>query len=87
MNVKPQTADMHNALTYDFDQVKPDSTVVELEWEKVAVPFKVAVDVHPVVEASLQKQLRNLRSTPGSAGMKPRTICSRRRPITICADL
>lgn len=60
VNVKPQTADMHNALTYDFDQVKPDSTVVELEWEKVAVPFKVAVDVHPIVEASLQKQLRNL---------------------------
>jgi tetratricopeptide (TPR) repeat protein len=60
INVKPQAADMHNALTYDFDQVKADSTVVELEWEKVAVPFKVAVDVHPVVEASLQKQLRNL---------------------------
>jgi Protein of unknown function (DUF2911) len=60
VNVKPATADMHNALTYDFDQVKPDSTVVELEWEKVAVPFRVAVDVHPVVEASLQKQLRNL---------------------------
>jgi len=60
VNVKPQPAEMHNALTYDFDQVKPDSTVVELEWEKVAVPFKVAVDVHPIVEASLQKQLRNL---------------------------
>ena len=60
VNVKPQAADMHNALTYDFDQVKADSTVVELEWEKVAVPFKVGVDVHPIVEASLQKQLRNL---------------------------
>lgn len=60
VNVKPQTAEMHNALTYDFDQVKPDSTVVELEWEKVAVPFKVAVNVHDVVEASLKKQLRNL---------------------------
>lgn len=60
VNVKPHTAEMHNALTYDFDDVKPDSTVVELEWEKVAVPFKVAVDVHPLVEASLQKQLRNL---------------------------
>ncbi len=60
VNVKPQTAEMHNALTYDFDQVTPDSTVVELEWEKVAVPFKVAVDVHPLVEASLKNQLRNL---------------------------
>jgi tetratricopeptide (TPR) repeat protein len=60
VTVKPQPAEMHNALTYDFDQVKPDSTVVELEWEKVAVPFKVSVDVHAVVEASAKKQLRGL---------------------------
>ena len=58
--VKPKAADMHNALTYDFDQLQPDSAVIELEWEKVAVPFKVSVDVHDVVEASLKKQLRNL---------------------------
>jgi len=60
VNVKPQAADMHNALTYDFDQLQPDSAVVVLEWEKVAVPFKVGVDVHDVVQASLKKQLRNL---------------------------
>ena len=60
VTVKPKAADMHNALTYDFDELQPDSAVVELEWEKVAVPFKVAVDVHDVVEASLKKQLRNL---------------------------
>lgn len=58
--VKPHASEMHEALTYDFDDVKPDSTVVALEWEKVAVPFKVGVDVHPIVEASLKKQLRNL---------------------------
>jgi len=60
VNVKPATADMHNALTYDFDELTPNSTVVELKWEKVAVPFKVAVDVHSTVQASLKKQLRNL---------------------------
>jgi tetratricopeptide (TPR) repeat protein len=60
VNVKPKAADMHNALTYDFDQLQPDSAVVLLEWEKVAVPFKVGVDVHSVVQASLKKQLRNL---------------------------
>jgi Protein of unknown function (DUF2911) len=60
VTVKPTTADMHNALTYDFDQLQPDSAVVELEWEKVAVPFKVSVDVHSLVQASLKKQLRNL---------------------------
>jgi tetratricopeptide (TPR) repeat protein len=60
VNVKPQPADLHNALTYDFDQVQPDSAVVEMEWEKVAVPFKISVDVHDIVEASLKKQVRNL---------------------------
>ncbi|MGB9236170.1 MAG: DUF2911 domain-containing protein [Terriglobales bacterium] len=60
VTVKPHAVDMHEALTYDFDDVKPDSTVVVLEWEKVAVPFKVGVDVHGVVEASLKKQLRGL---------------------------
>jgi len=60
VNVKPQAAEMHNALTYDFDDVKPESTVVVMEWEKVAVPFKVGVDVHSVVEASTKKQLRSL---------------------------
>ncbi|HEY4843869.1 MAG TPA: DUF2911 domain-containing protein [Terriglobales bacterium] len=60
VTVKPKAADMHNALTYDFDDLKPDSAVVELEWEKVAVPFKVSVAVHDIVDASLKKQLRNL---------------------------
>jgi tetratricopeptide (TPR) repeat protein len=60
VTVKPTAADVHNALTYDFDQLQPDSAVVELEWEKIAVPFKVSVDVHGVVQASLKKQLRNL---------------------------
>jgi len=60
VNVKPVAANMHNALTYDFDQLQPNSTVIDLEWEKVAVPFKVSVDVHSVVEADLKKQLRNL---------------------------
>src|SRR5271163_1773733 len=59
VTVKPKPADMHNALTYDFDQLQPDSAVVVLEWEKVAAPFKVSVDVGEVVQASLKKQLRS----------------------------
>jgi tetratricopeptide (TPR) repeat protein len=58
VQVKPRPSDMHNALTYDFDDVKPDSTVVTMQWEKVAVPFKVGVDVHSVVQASMKNQLR-----------------------------
>ena len=60
VTVKPATADLHNALAYDFDQVQPDSTVVVMSWDKVAVPFKVAVNLPQTVEASLHNQLRGL---------------------------
>jgi len=60
VSVKPQTAEFHDALTYDFDEVKPDSTVITLRWDKVAVPFKVAVKVNDIVEASVQRQIRGL---------------------------
>jgi tetratricopeptide (TPR) repeat protein len=60
VTVKPRAADWHDALTYEFDQLQADSAVVELEWEKVAVPFAVSVDVHDLVQASLKKQLRDL---------------------------
>lgn len=60
VSVKPQASEFHEALVYDFDQLKPDSTVVTMRWEKMAVPFKVSVDVPHIVQASLDKQLRSL---------------------------
>jgi hypothetical protein len=60
VSVKPQPADLHEALTYDFDDVKPDSAVVTLRWEKIAVPFKVEVKVNEIVEASINRQIRGL---------------------------
>ena len=60
ITVKPQTAELHDALTYDFDDVKPDSTVITLRWDKVAVPFKVGVKVNDIVEASIPRQIRGL---------------------------
>jgi len=58
--VKPQTAEFHEALTYDFDDVSPDTSVVTLRWEKVGVPFKVGVNTHEIVEQKLHNQLRGL---------------------------
>jgi tetratricopeptide (TPR) repeat protein len=60
VTVKPAVTEMHNSLTYDFDDVQPASAVVTMAWEKVAVPFKVGVDVHDIVEASVKKQIRGL---------------------------
>ena len=60
VNGKPQAAELHDARTYDFDDVKPDSTVVTMRWEKVAVPFKVHVNVNDIVAASLHRQMHGL---------------------------
>jgi tetratricopeptide (TPR) repeat protein len=58
--VKPSASDFHDALIYEFDDLKPDSAVVTLRWDKLAVPFKVSVNVPQVVEQSLAKQFRGI---------------------------
>jgi hypothetical protein len=60
VTVKPQTAELHDALVYDFDDLKADSAVVTLRWDKVAVPFKVAVNVNDLVTASIHRQIHGL---------------------------
>lgn len=60
VTVKPVTSEFHDALVYGFDQLTPDSALVTLRWDKLAVPFKVAVNVPQTVEASLDKQFRGI---------------------------
>lgn len=60
VTVKPQPSDMHETLTYDFDDVKTDSAIATLRWEKVAVPFKVGVDVKEIVPADLHAELQGI---------------------------
>jgi tetratricopeptide (TPR) repeat protein len=60
VTVKPQTSEFTEALTYEFDDLKPDSAVITMRWDKVAVPFKVAVNVNEVVEQDMRKHLRGL---------------------------
>lgn len=60
VTVKPQAAELHDALAYDFDEVKPDATTVTMRWEKVAVPFKVHVNVNDIVTASIHNQIHGM---------------------------
>jgi len=61
VTVKPQTAELHDALTYDFDDLKADSAVATLRWEKVAVPFRISVNVNDILAESLHRQLRGIQ--------------------------
>src|SRR5262249_48451174 len=40
--------------------VKPESAVVTLRWEKLDVPFTVGVDVHALMKESLHHQLQGI---------------------------
>jgi tetratricopeptide (TPR) repeat protein len=59
VDVKPQPAEFREALTYTFDDIKPESAAATLRWEKLAVPFHVSVDVKAITERSIRNQLRN----------------------------
>jgi hypothetical protein len=59
VDVKPQPAEFREALTYTFDDIKPESAAATMRWEKLAVPFHVSVDVKAITERSIRNQLRN----------------------------
>ena len=57
VTVKPRPNEMEEALEYEFEDLKPDSATVTLKWEKLAVPFKVAVSDDATV-ANIRGQMR-----------------------------
>lgn len=59
VDVKPQPAEFREALTYTFDDIKPESAAATLRWEKLAVPFHISVDVNSLVLRTIHNQLRN----------------------------
>jgi tetratricopeptide (TPR) repeat protein len=58
VQVKQQPSEFHESLTYDFADVKPDSAVAVLQWDKTAIPFRVAIDLNKTVEARVSDTLR-----------------------------
>ena len=60
VTVKPHPDEMFEQVTYTFDDVKPDSALATLRWEKLAVPFQIGVDVKAVVLRSIKNELRNV---------------------------
>lgn len=60
VKVKPVAADKSvEWLKYEFADQTPNSAVVQLQWEKLIIPFKVEVDVVATQLASFRKELRS----------------------------
>lgn len=75
VTVKPQASEMHDALTYDFDDVKPTSAVVKLQWEKLAVPFTVSANETDVTLASLRDEMRSGKQYVWESGAEAAQYC------------
>src|SRR6266704_3185245 len=54
VSAKPHAAESFDVLTYVFEDVKEDSAAATLRWEKLAVPFRISVDVKAVVLKSVK---------------------------------
>jgi hypothetical protein len=60
VKVKPVAADKSvEWLKYEFTGQTPESAVVQLQWEKQVIPFKISVDVVKTQIASFRKELRS----------------------------
>src|SRR3989454_2534380 len=56
VNVKPKPlAEAKEALEFDFEDLKPDSTAVTLKWEKLGIPFTVSIK-------DAEQTLQNIRA-------------------------
>ena len=59
VTVTPQPlAENQERLAYTFDDVTNNSATASLRWEKLRVPFKIAVDLPSTVRASITNTLR-----------------------------
>lgn len=60
VTVKPRAIEMEEALEYEFEDLKAESVVVTMKWEKLAVPFQVAVKDEESVLPSIREEMRGL---------------------------
>jgi hypothetical protein len=59
VTVKPGEGPIEESLAYTFEDVKSDSAVATLRWEKVTVPFRIAVSKDVTVE-KIRADLRGI---------------------------
>lgn len=59
-DVTPRACAMTKQVTYEFTDVTVDASTLVLRWEKLEVPMRISVDVHGIIVAGLDAQLRGL---------------------------
>ena len=66
VKVKPVKIDKSvEWLKYEFAEQTSSNAIVQLQWEKLMIPFKIEVDVNKTQIASFRKELRGDKVLPG----------------------
>ena len=60
VKVKPAVGPHREAMTFAFNELKPDGATISLEWAAAVVPFGVSVDTKAITLASLRREMRHL---------------------------
>lgn len=79
VNVKPRPIEMDEALEYEFEDLKPDSATVTLKWEKIGVPFKVAINDAEATLANIRNQMRGRAQYEWQAPNQAARFCLARK--------
>ena len=61
VTVKPHPSEMQEALQYSFEDLKPESATVTMTWDKLAVPFRIAVNDQATVLPYIRRQMRGFK--------------------------
>ena len=63
VRVKPPTAEMQEAMSLGFENVKPNTAEVVVRWEKLRVPFTVDIgDMPPRVLNYIREQMKTVKA-------------------------
>jgi tetratricopeptide (TPR) repeat protein len=61
VTVKPRASEMQEALQYSFADLKPESAIVIMTWEKLAVPFRISVTDEETVLPYIRRHMRGFQ--------------------------
>jgi tetratricopeptide (TPR) repeat protein len=80
VKVKPIPADKSvEWLKYEFADQTTNSATVELEWEKLIIPFKISVDLVGTQLASFRRELRSERGFAWEAWDQAAAFCAQHK--------
>jgi hypothetical protein len=76
VDVKPVVLEKNvEWLKYEFIEHKENSCTIAMQWEKISVPFKIAVDVDNIVISSLRKEMTGRKSFTPALELQAAQYC------------